>query len=183
MNLRKLRSVLYASLLTGAFLGRPTPLYAATPTFEESLFAWDLEGAELALSELNPGPVRRAREGMLAVYRADYARAEELLTTALASADFPEDPATQKEARHYLALARGSQRALGTAIVMRSSDGSVEVVFADARDTLLAPYLFGAMEIARQVLGSELGVPPDQVIRFEILDDPAKLALVTPLTL
>ncbi|HFE44806.1 MAG TPA: hypothetical protein ENJ18_04820 [Nannocystis exedens] len=183
MNLRKLRSVLYASLLTAAFLGRPTPLYAATPTFEESLFAWDLEGAESALTKLSPGPARRAREGMLAVYRADYARAEELLTTALASADFPEDPAAQEEARHYLALARGSQRALGTAIAMRSSDGSVEVVFADARDTLLAPYLFGAMEVARQVLGDELGVTPDQVIRFEILDDPAKLALVTPLTL
>ncbi len=183
MILRRLRSVLCASLLAVAFFGQPAPIHAASPTFEESLFAWDLDGATSALAKLSPGPARQAREGMLAVYRADYARAEELLTAALASPDFPEDPATQEEARHYLALARGSQRALGAAIVMRSSDGSVEVVFADARDTLLAPYLFGAMQVARQVLGSELGVTPDQVIRFEILDDPAKLALVTPLTL
>ncbi len=183
MTRRGLRSFLTAILLGSVLLGRPASLHAALPAFEESLFAWDLEGAKSALAEQDPGPARQAREGMLAVYRADYAYAEELLTAALASPDFPEDPAAQKEARHYLALARGSQRALGAAIVMRSSDGSVEVVFADAKDTLLAPYLFGAMEVARQVLGSELGVTPDQVVRFEILDDPAKLALVTPLTL
>jgi hypothetical protein len=34
-------------------------------------------------------------------------------------------------------------------------------VFADARDALLAPYLFAAMAEARAALGDEIGVLPD----------------------
>jgi tetratricopeptide (TPR) repeat protein len=58
----------------------------------------------------------------------------------------------------------------------------VEAVFADSRDALLAPYLFEAMRGAREVMGQEIGVTPAHPIRFEFLDDPAKLAMVTPLT-
>ena len=56
-------------------------------------------------------------------------------------------------------------------------------MFADSRDALIAPYLFTAMAAARTALGDDIGVTPDHPIRFEILDDPAKLALVSPLTL
>jgi hypothetical protein len=88
-----------------------------------------------------------------------------------------------QEAQHHLGLARGEQRALGPAIREVSPDGHVEVVFADSRDALLAPYLFAAMAAARAALGDDIGVLPDEPIRFEILDDAAKLALVSPLTL
>jgi len=177
------RAGLRTLLLGLALVSSPRSADASTPTFEESISAWDLESAEAAVRATPRGPERRAREGIVAIYRADYARAESLLTAALASADFPADTAAHEDARHYLALARGSQRALGSAVLVRSDDHTVEAVFADPKDMLLAPYLFGAMAAARKVLGDELGVTPDEPIRFEFLDDPAKLALVTPLSL
>jgi len=178
----RLHRTIRAAILAVVLAALPMTAVAA-PTFDESLSAWDLTGARAAAQTYDEGPPRQLREGILAVYEADYSAAEALLTAALASPDFPDDPATREDARHYLALARGSQRALGAAIVVTSDDGSVQAVFADPKDALLAPYLFAAMERARQVLGHELGVTPDHPVRFEILDDPAKLALVTPLTL
>jgi len=179
----KLRAGLRTLLLGLTLVSIPRSAEASTPAFEESISAWDLSSAEAAIRAAPQGPERRAREGILAIYRADYAGAESLLTEALASADFPVNTALHEDARHYLALARGSQRALGSAVIVRSDDRTVEAVFADAKDTLLAPYLFDAMTAARKVLGDELGVTPDDPIRFEFLDDPAKLALVTPLSL
>jgi tetratricopeptide (TPR) repeat protein len=58
----------------------------------------------------------------------------------------------------------------------------VEAVFADAKDAMIAPYLFEAMAQAREVMGEVIGIRPDHPVRFEFLDDPAKLAMVTPLS-
>ncbi|MCA9634985.1 MAG: hypothetical protein KC420_03015 [Myxococcales bacterium] len=176
--------ILRALALSLALLVAPAPAAAADEGgFEDGLAAWDLDAARAALPTIPRGPERQAREGILAVYEADYARAESLLTAALASGGLGESSAAAEEARHYLALARGSQRALGEAHTVTSPDGQVVVAFADRKDMLLAPYLFATMARARAVLGAELGVTPDHPVRFEILDDPAKLALVTPLTL
>ena len=156
---------------------------AALADFDAHLAGWDVQRARVALERVPAGAERQIKEGILAVYEADYARAEDLLTRALAIGTVEETAPLALEARHYLALARGSQRALAQAITLRSPDQTVEVAFADAKDTLLAPYLFTALAAARSALAIDLGVTPDHPVRIEILDDPAKLALVTPLTL
>jgi tetratricopeptide (TPR) repeat protein len=155
----------------------------ALSDIDADISAWDLTRASVSVSLLPQGTDRQIKEGVLAVYEADYARAEDLLTRALASDHLDRDAAIAVEARHYLALARGAQRALARAITLVSPDRSVMAVFADPKDTIIAPYLFQAMSAARVALADDLGITPDHPVRIEILDDPAKLALVTTLTL
>ena len=159
------------------------PFDAAGTRFNTALDAWDLEAAAAEVAEMPAGSARDVRAGVLALFRAQYPAAEALLSGALNGGQLPAVGGLTQEAQHYLGLARGEQRALGPALRQLSPDGHVEVVFADARDALIAPYLFAAMADARAALGDEIGVLPDHPIRFEILDDPAKLALVSPLTL
>lgn len=159
------------------------PFDAAGTRFNTALDAWDLEAAAAEIAEMPAGSARDVRAGVLALFRAQYPAAEALLSGALTGGQLPAVGGLTQEAQHYLGLARGEQRALGPALRQLSPDGHVEVVFADARDALIAPYLFAAMADARAALGDEIGVLPDHPIRFEILDDPAKLALVSPLTL
>lgn len=149
--------------------------------FEVALSAWDLDRArELAERAASPR-VTALQLGIVAVYEADYVLAEALLAGVLAN---PAVDAQQRaDAEHHLALARGAMRALGDPVVLRSPDGAVEAVFADPRDSILAPYLFEAMAQARLTLAPTLGVTPGHPVRFEILDNPAKLAMVTPLSL
>lgn len=161
----------------------PEALTAAAERFDDALEGWDLKAAEVALDLMPDGAARDVKAGALALYRADYPAAEKLLSGALTSGQLPAASALLQEAQHHLALARGEQRALGPALRQVSPDGHVEIIFADSRDTLIAPYLFAAMAAARAALGDDVGVTPDHPIRFEILDDPAKLALVSPLTL
>ncbi len=151
--------------------------------FHVLLDRWDLNSAKAMLDDLRDGPERDSRAGELAFYEADYATAERLLAGALATGPFAEDDPLGHEIRHYLALARGARQALGPAIRIANHDGTVEIVFAHDKDTLLAPYLFDAMAEARTSLANDLGIAPDHTVRIEILDDPAKLAMVTPLTL
>lgn len=163
----------------------PTPeaFSDAAARFDQAIDAWDLSSAEAVLAELPAGSARDVKAGVLALHRAEYRAAEALLGGALTSGQLPAVGAITQEAQHYLSLARGGQRALGPAVRQTSPDGHVELVCSDARDVILAPYLFSAMAAARASLGGELGIIPDHPIRFEILDDPAKLALVSPLTL
>jgi tetratricopeptide (TPR) repeat protein len=161
----------------------PEVFSAASERFDAALEGWDLLAAEAAIAAMPAGSARDVKAGALALYRADYAEAEKLLSTALTSGQLPSAGLLVQEAQHHLGLARGEQRALGPAQRMLSPDGHVEVVFADSRDALLAPYLFAAMADARAALGDDIGVLPDDPVRFEILDDAAKLALVSPLTL
>jgi tetratricopeptide (TPR) repeat protein len=161
----------------------PEAFSAAAERFDAALEGWDLKAAAAAVEAMPAGAARDVKAGALALYAADYASAEKLLGGALTSGQLPAAGALVQEAQHHLGLARGEQRALGPAIRQVSPDGHVEVVFADSRDALLAPYLFAAMAAARAALGDDVGVTPDHPIRFEILDDPAKLALVSPLTL
>jgi tetratricopeptide (TPR) repeat protein len=168
---------------TAADLPAPEAFSAAADRFHEAIEAWDLKAAGAAVQAMPAGSARDVKAGVLALYRADYAEAERLLAAAVTSGQLPAVGALVQEAQHHLALARGEQRALGPAQRQVSPDGHVEVVFADAKDALLAPYLFAAMAAARAALGDDIGVLPDHPVRFEILDDPAKLALVSPLTL
>lgn len=100
------------------------------------------------------------KAGVLALHRAEYRDAEALLAGALTSGQLPAVGAIAQEARRLLDLARGEQRALGPAIRQVSPDGHVEIVCADARDAILAPYLFSAMAEARAALGGDFGVLP-----------------------
>lgn len=150
--------------------------------FDLAINAWDLAGAEAALSAMPRGSARDVKAGVLAFHRATYPDAESLLAGAVASGQLPPAGALREEAQHYLALARGAQRALGPARTLTSPDGQVVAVFANPKDELLAPYLFAAMAEARRALGADLGVEPDHPVRFEIIDDAVKLALVSPLT-
>jgi tetratricopeptide (TPR) repeat protein len=161
----------------------PEALDAAVARFNAAVDAWDLDAAAAEVAAMPAGSVRDVKAGVLALFRAEYPAAEALLSGALTAGQLPAASAISHEAQHYLGLARGEQRALGPATRQRSPDGHVEVVFADARDALLAPYLFAAMADARAALGDEIGVLPQHPVRFEILDDPAKLAMVSPLTL
>ena len=155
---------------------------ALAERFDLAVNAWDLAGAEAALASMPRGSARDVKAGVLAFHRATYPEAESLLAGAVASGQLPSAGALQEEAQHYLALARGAQRALGPARELTSPDGQVVAVFANAKDELLAPYLFAAMKEARRALGADLGIEPDHPVRFEIIDDAVKLALVSPLT-
>lgn len=174
--------VLYAMSEEPAARPDPDAWHDLASTFDTALNGWDLAAADAALLTMPAGSARDVKAGVLAFHRAAYPEAEALLAGAVASGQLPAVGALQEEAQHYLALARGAQRALGAATHKISPDGRVEVVFADARDELLAPYLFAAMADARAALAADLGVAPDHPVRFEILDDAAKLALVSPLT-
>lgn len=147
-----------------------------------ALAGWDLPAARAELDAATPGSAREVKLGVLAIYEGRYADAESHLAAALAAGDLAADGPDAEEAKHFLALARGSQRALEGAITLSSPDGFVEAVFADEKDAVLAPYLFDAMREAREALGGDLGVWPTDPVRFEFLDDPLKLAMVTPLT-
>lgn len=161
--------------------GPPRALFEELEDFESALAAWDLDKAR-AFAQDHPSPLTSALQlGVVAVYEADYATAEAVLVTVLAHPSLTRQE--RADAEHHLALARGAQKALRDATVIQSADGHVEVVFADPKDALLAPYLFDAMAAARAVLVPTLGIDPQHRVRFEILDNPAKLALVTPLTL
>jgi len=184
MNLRTrwTPGVALASLLLASAPAMPVDAEerGSDAAFESALSGWDLAEAR-RLAEVAPTPAAtRLRLGLVAVYEADYAAAEAILTTVLADPDL--GAADRNDAEHHLALARGAQRALGEAITVRSEDGSVEAVFAHRKDVLLAPYLFEAMAAARRELDPMIGVTPDHRIRFEFLDNPAKLAMVTPLS-
>lgn len=160
--------------------------------FLTTVEAWQLDAAREQIAGLPSELERELARGVLAVYEARYVEAEQALAGVVASLA-PEgasgeplapsgDPFAAR-AQHFLAVARGAQIALGEAIVVTSPDGRFEAVFADRKDELLAPYLFDAMADAYDVFGDEIGVRPDHPIRFEIYDEPGKLALVTPLTL
>lgn len=149
---------------------------------EAALASWDLDAAQAAVDAAAAGSARDVKQGVLHVYAGRYAEAEALLAAALASGSLRSGSPDEEEAQHYLSLARGSQRALEGSISVLSPDGFVEAVFADPKDALLAPYLFDAMAAARAALGEDLGVRPSHPVRFELFDDPLKLAMVTPLT-
>lgn len=170
------------SLLLGIGSAFASVAHASSPTegFEMALSRWDLEDAERWAERSSSPSVEAMQLGIVAVYEGDYATAEAILITVLAGDRLSKEQ--RGEAEHYLSLARGAQRALGPAIVIRSDDDRFEAVFADAKDALLAPYLFEAMARAREELGRTLGVAPTHRVRFEFLDNPAKLAMVTPLT-
>ncbi|HLT38955.1 MAG TPA: hypothetical protein VK034_21875, partial [Enhygromyxa sp.] len=201
---RKLRrrvgwAVMIAALLLG--VDGSGPARAAPPTDESSterlatpqasaeldgflasIDAWDFAAAERRRSGLVDPRERELADGILAVYQARYPEAESTLAALVAGGSDARDPITGR-ASYYLDIARGAQLALGDAVTVRSDDGRFEAVFADARDAILAPYLFEAMSSAYATLGDALGVHPDHPIRFEFYDEPGKLALVTPLTL
>jgi tetratricopeptide (TPR) repeat protein len=154
--------------------------------FLRSADAWDLEQARAYLEAIPAGRERELAEGVLAIYEARYADAESTLAALVAgspSTSASERDAITSRAVYYLELARGAQLALGEAVTVRSPDGRFEAVFADPKDELLAPYLFEAMAAAYEQLGEDIGVRPEEPIRFEFYDEPGKLALVTPLTL
>jgi tetratricopeptide (TPR) repeat protein len=174
----------------------PPPRHEESEALHEFLSrveAWQLDEAATLRDALPAGLERELATGVLAVYEAEYPQAERALAGVVAALA-PENPPNPdvvahahdpflNRAQHYLGVARGAQIALGDAIVVRSDDGRFEAVFADRKDQILAPYLFDAMASAYEVLGEEIGERPDHPIRFEIYDEPGKLALVTPLTL
>jgi tetratricopeptide (TPR) repeat protein len=144
-----------------------------------------MDEARRALGELDSGPTTELRRAAIEVYEADYASAKTRLTKLLASAPF--DPSTKAgrsalgRAERLLALTTGATTALGGAPAIRSPDGRFEVAFASSRDELLAPYLFEALDVAFQRVGDAIGDRPTAPVRFEFVDDSAKLALITPL--
>jgi tetratricopeptide (TPR) repeat protein len=168
------------------------PLHSVTLAFnaesnaidgaEAALAAWDLPRAAEALADAGDSIEARVKRGVLLAYEAKYEEAEAALAEALASGELKEGSNADEEARRYLALARGARKALEGSVTVTSPDGLVAAVFADEKDAILAPYLFDAMAHAREVIGDVIGVRPAHAVRFEFLDDPTKLALVTPLT-
>jgi tetratricopeptide (TPR) repeat protein len=176
---------LLSLLFVATVLGSSPAVHAfgdALRDVEDALSRWDVAAANAALARAPEGAERDVKRGIVAVYEARYAEAEEILAGVLASGALPRGGSAEDEARHYLVLARGSQRALGNATTVLSPDGTVVAVFADAKDAILAPYLFEAMAAARDALADELGLRPSDPVRFEFFDDPLKLAMVTPLT-
>jgi tetratricopeptide (TPR) repeat protein len=185
MRSRLARGLGLGLLLLGALPGPRAEAEGGDPHLsaaETALASWDLVAAQASIDAAEAGAERDVKQGVLYVFAGRYAEAETLLAAALASGTLLEGSTEDEEARHYLALARGSQRALEGSVTVDSPDGHVQAVFADPKDALLAPYLFDAMAAAREALGADLGVRPDHPVRFEFLDDPLKLAMVTPLS-
>lgn len=149
--------------------------------FDDAVFRWDYEEAQAALEALGDGPAKTHRKGVLAFVRAEYEDAEAHLVAALSSDELSD--ADAREANSYLRLARGAQEAILDETVTLSPDGHFEAVFLDGKDQLLAPYFFDAMAKAHQRLGEATGTAPADPLRFEFLDDPAKLSLITSLDL
>jgi tetratricopeptide (TPR) repeat protein len=179
------RAVGLGALLLGALPGPQAVAEDDDPHLsaaQTALASWDLEAAQASIDAAEAGAERDVKQGVLHVFAGRYAEAEALLAAALAAGELTEGSTEDEEARHYLALARGSQRALEGSITVDSPDGHVQAVFADPKDALIAPYLFEAMAAAREALGEDLGVRPAHVVRFEFLDDPLKLAMITPLS-
>ncbi len=182
------RALGLVGVLFSGCLVAPVGLFAAPQVaraeqqvdYAKALATWDLASARRAASALSEGPERKLYLGVVAFYEAKYEQAEGLIAEALTSEKLSETH--RQDAEMYLQLTRGERRALGTATEIRSPDGKVVAVFSNPKDTLLAPYLFSAMAKARAELGHLFGVFPDHPVRFEIYDDPAKLALVTSLT-
>lgn len=180
-----LRALGLGLLLLGALPGPRASADGEDPHLAEAetaLAGWDLDEAQAAIDAADATVARDVKQGVLHVYAGRYADAEATLAGALASGDLVSGSTEEEEAQHYLALARGSQRALEGGTTVRSPDGTVEIAFADPKDALVAPYLFDAMASAREALGEDLGILPDHPVRFELFDDPLKLAMVTPLT-
>lgn len=185
LHCRVARGLGLSILLLGVMPGPEAAAGGGDPHLDaaqSALASWDLDSAQTSINAAAPGVERDVKQGVLDVFAGRYADAEARLAAALATAELPEGSTEDEEARHYLALARGSQRALEGSVTVDSPDGHVQAVFADPKDALLAPYLFDAMAAAREALGSDLGVVPDHPVRFEILDDPLKLAMITPLS-
>ncbi len=149
--------------------------------FDDALHAWDLTAAQRSVEKTQDPDQQSLRRGILAVYAASYEQAQDLLVEVLSRDQL--GPDDRQRAQHYLAIAHGAQAALGDALTSTSGDGRFELVVANPADRVLAPYLFTAMSAAYEALGTDLGVRPNGPVRFEFLDDPAKLALVTPLSL
>jgi tetratricopeptide (TPR) repeat protein len=161
---------------------KPVPISESFNRFMATVDGWDLDAAARARDDIPDARERELATGILAIYAADYRKAESTLAGVLAGSASTTD-AIGTRAAYYLDVARGAQLALGDAKPILSDDGRFEAVFADPRDELLAPYLFTAMAAAYDALGEDVGVRPQHPIRFEFYDEPGKLALVTPLTL
>lgn len=184
----RLRGLLLLSAL--AVLGQPSsrseaspPADAALEHFDRNMAAWDVDGAKRALGDLEDGPEKEVRAAILALYQGGYAATEARLASLLASEGENMDEDLLELAQYYLAIARGSQKALGSGVTIESEDGRFAVVFADAKDELLAPYLFDAMGRAYDALGQDTGIYPAPPIRYEFFDAPEKLAMVTTLSI
>lgn len=160
---------------------RAYPPLGLADRFDDAVFRWDYEEAKAALDALDDSPAKTHRKGVLAFVQARYADAESHFVTALSSDELSDDDAS--EASSYLLLSRGAQEAIVDETTVLSPDGHFEAVFLDDKDELLAPYFFDAMALAHERLGEATGITPADPLRFEFLDDPAKLSLVTSLSL
>ncbi len=189
---RTLRRALLSLTLAASALGlglalAPPKAQAGPPSpsaaFRDALDAWDLEGARRVLAGVPEDGERRLSEAVVDVYDARYEAAKTKLAALIASGEL-KDPSSRRTAEHYLELASGAITALGDAPkVIDDPDSNFRAVFANPKDELLAPYFFDAMTRAYSSVGDAFGVYPEAPIRFEFLDDSAKLALVTPLSL
>jgi tetratricopeptide (TPR) repeat protein len=189
---RRIRGRAKGLLLAGllAALAQPVGTSDASPPtgaeldrFDRELAAWDVDSATRALADLDDGPEKEVRAAILSLYQGDYAATEARLANLLASEGENMEKDLRELAEYYLAIARGSQKALGSNVNIESEDGRFAVRFADAKDELLAPYLFDAMSKAYDALGQDTGVYPQPPIRYEFYDEPEKLAMVTTLSI
>lgn len=182
----KAHRLLLTLLVAGAALVLvPSPSLRAGPpptqvSFDDALDAWQLEDARKLLPEFASKAEKQLAEGVLFVFEARYEEARDMLAALLASEQL-QDLAHLRRARHYLSLASGALTALEGAVIRKRSGSPFEAVFASEKDTILADYFFDAMQSAHAELGTVFGILPPFPIRFEFLDESAKLAMVTPL--
>ena len=77
------------------------------------MMAWRLDNARAQLDAMAPGNERDLRDGVLAVYEADYARAKTVLAELLARGSIDVDTkagkAVHERASHFLSLASGAE--------------------------------------------------------------------------
>jgi len=142
----------------------------------ELLEAWDVEGAESLLAELEKkapdAPATRYVAGRVAFERGDYAQAareyeEAFGDRAKDSDDWQLAAASEREMR-------GTVQEESAHFVLRYKPG---------RDALLVPYATDALEAQLRALGEDLGWKPARKVRVEFLTTPGALARLSDLPL
>ncbi len=191
---RRLRVTIHIRLIISATVAvlfgfvHPSRAVAAPPSddqraFEYAIESWDLDAARLLSAAFASEADRELALATISHLEANYPAAVEHLQLLLALPEEEVPASTRASAELLLAMSSGAIEifANGTTITDRSAN--FELVLADNKDSLLAPYFFAAMDQVRTSLGEELGVTPSWPVRFELLDDPADLSVLTTLSI
>jgi tetratricopeptide (TPR) repeat protein len=155
---------------------REERLKSRLDSVDQALEAWDVDGAQAALDEVNAagGADDEAAlyfRGRIAFERGEYQKAVELLEKA----------GVQDRAGSYVRLAKDTLGVVEKHLKKESAHFIFE--YPPGKDEVLAPYALETLEAQRMALLADLGHAPAGKVRVEVVNDARELAKVSTLTL